>query len=308
MRRPERAGEGELFVREIDGDDLASAGELCAEDRAQADAAEADHRDRCAGLDPGRVDDRADAGQHRAAEQSRKLERQIGIDLDAGFARDHRVVGEGRDAEMMIDRLAAEGQPLRAAEERAGAIGPRAGFAERRTSGGARAAAAAARHEDEHHMIADRKIANALAQRLDDPCRLMAERHRHWARPRAVDDGEVRMTETGGFDANQNLAAAGRREIEIDDVERARRGVGGRKPALGEEGGFDAHRRSLEAQERQDASHSPSNCHACGKRASRDRRMTTAQPGATCYPRSSFRWTACQADAVALARTGARAT
>jgi len=31
--------------------------------------------------------------------------------------------------------------------------------------------------------------------------------------------------------------------------------------------------------------------------------MTTAQPGATCYPRSSFRWTACQADAVALART-----
>ena len=51
------------------------------------------------------------------------------------------------------------------------------------------------------------------------------------------------MTETGGFDSNQNLAAAWRREIEIDDGERARRGVGRRKPDLGEDGGFDAHRR-----------------------------------------------------------------
>ena len=47
-------------------------------------------------------------GQHRAAEQSRKLERQVGIDLDAGFARDDCVFGKGRDAEMVVDRLGAE--------------------------------------------------------------------------------------------------------------------------------------------------------------------------------------------------------
>ena len=90
-------------------------------------------------------------------------------------------------------------------------------------------------------MIADGEIADAIAQRLDDAGGLVAERHRGRARTRAVDDGKVGMAETGGFDPDENLAAAGRREIEFDDLERARGRIRGRKAGLGEDGGFDAH-------------------------------------------------------------------
>ena len=38
-------------------------------------------------------------------------------------------------------------------------------------------------------MIADGEIADPLAQGLDNPCGLMSEGHRHWARPGTVDDG-----------------------------------------------------------------------------------------------------------------------
>ena len=111
MRRPKRAGEGELLVREIDGDDLPRPGELRAQHRAQAHAAETHHRNRRAGLDPRGVDDRADPRQHGAAEQGGQVERQLGVDPDAGFARDHRMGRESGNAEMVIDRLGAEGQP-----------------------------------------------------------------------------------------------------------------------------------------------------------------------------------------------------
>ena len=89
---------------------------------------------------------------------------------------------------MVIDRLGAEGQPPLAPEQRSGAVGPGAGFAERGPTGGAGAATAATRHEDEHDMIADGEIADALAQRLDDPGGLVAKRHRGRARTRSVDD------------------------------------------------------------------------------------------------------------------------
>ena len=223
-RRAELRREGELVVGKIDGDDLARAGEPCAEHDAQAHAAQAHHRDRLARLDPGGVDDRADAGQHRAAEQGGELERQVGVDLDAGFARHHRMGGEGRDAEQVVDRLGAEREPPLAGEQRSGGVGFRRRLAQRRTSRGARAAAAAARDEHQHDVIAGFKVGHPFADLLDDPGRLMAERHRDGPRPRAVDHREVRMAEARRRDLDQDFAAAGRSEVELHDFERLRVG------------------------------------------------------------------------------------
>ena len=77
-----------------------------------------------------------------------------GIDLDEGFARHNGVVGEGRDAQKMIDRLGAERKPPFARKQRSRDVrlGPR--LAERRAAGRARAAAAAARHKDQHDVVA----------------------------------------------------------------------------------------------------------------------------------------------------------
>ena len=129
---------------------------------------------------------------------------------------------------MVIDRLGPEREPPLAREQRPGAVGLGARLAERRAARGAGAAAAAARHEDEHHVIADGEVRHALAERLDDARRLVAERHRDGARPRAVDDREIGMAEPGRPDAHQNLAAAGRGEVEFDDLQRPRPGVGRR--------------------------------------------------------------------------------
>ena len=89
---------------------------------------------------------------------------------------------------MVIDRLGAEGEPPFSRKQRSRAVGFRTRLAEGRAAGRARAAAPAARHEDEHDVIADGEIGHALAERLDDSRRLMAERHRRRARARAVDD------------------------------------------------------------------------------------------------------------------------
>ena len=72
---------------------------------------------------PRGVDHRTDAGEHGAAEQGRLVERQLGIDLDQRAARDRGVLGEARDAEMVVDRRAVGPvQPARAREQRAGAV------------------------------------------------------------------------------------------------------------------------------------------------------------------------------------------
>ena len=56
------------------------------------------------------------------------------------------------------------------------------------------------------------------------------------------------MAEPRRLDAHENLAAAGRGEIEFDDLERARGGVGRREADLAKDGGFDAHGLCLEVE------------------------------------------------------------
>ena len=175
--------EGELLVRKIDGDDLARASEPCAEHDAQAHAAQAHHRDRLARFDLGGVDDRADPGQHRAAEQSGQFKRQVGVDLDAGFARHHCVGRKARDAEQVVHRLGVKGKPPLAGKQRSSGVGLRRRLAKRGTSRHAGVAVAAACDEHQHHVVADRKIGHPVADRLDNSRRLVAERHRRRARP-----------------------------------------------------------------------------------------------------------------------------
>ena len=83
-----------------------------AEQRREADAAEAEDRDALARLDVRAVDDRADPGQHRAAEQRRDLERQRRVDLHRRARRDDDVVGERGHAEVVVEwRARGAAQP-----------------------------------------------------------------------------------------------------------------------------------------------------------------------------------------------------
>ena len=89
-------------------------------------------------------------------------------------------------------------------------------------------------------MIADGEIGHTLAERRDHARRLVSKRHRHGARPRAVDHRQVGMAQARGRDLHQNLPAAGGRELQLHHVERLRLGVGRRQADCPEDGGSDA--------------------------------------------------------------------
>ena len=187
---------------------------------------EPDHGRRLAGLQLRRIDDRTDARQHRAAEQRRLHERQVGRDLHQRAPRHHRVIGECRAAEMVVHHRPVAMQPARARQQGARAVRRRPRLAQRRTPFRAGHAMAAARHEDHHHMIARGEVGHVLAQFLDDAGRLVPERHRHRPRPVAVDDGEVGVAQSGRHDPHQHLAPAGRIELDFLDRERLGSSIG----------------------------------------------------------------------------------
>ena len=93
---------------EIDADDLVGADHARALDHVEADAAQAEHDDIGARLDLGGVDHRADAGGHAAADVADLVERRVLADLGQRDLRQHGVVGEGRAAHVVVDRLAAD--------------------------------------------------------------------------------------------------------------------------------------------------------------------------------------------------------
>ena len=71
------------------------------------------------GFDLRRVDHRADAGGHAAADIAARVERRVGADFRNRDFRQDGEVGEGRAAHIMIDRLALVGHA-------AGAVGHQA--------------------------------------------------------------------------------------------------------------------------------------------------------------------------------------
>ena len=98
---------GELQLRRIgvDRDDAAGAGDLRTVDRRHADAAAADHRDGLAGLNLGRVHDRAVAGDDAAADQRREIERHVLADFDDGVFVHQHLLGERREIEELVQLL-----------------------------------------------------------------------------------------------------------------------------------------------------------------------------------------------------------
>ena len=170
------------------------------------------------------------------------VERDRAVDLDQRAARDRRVFGEHRAAQMMVDRLADMRDAPRARQQRAGAVGGGTGLAQRRTAFGAGRAMAATGHEDHDHVVADLQVGDAFAQFLDDAGGLMAQRHRHRPRAVAVDHRQVRMAQPRGDDLDQHLAGAGRRQVDRLDRQRPRCRVRRCKTHLLENGGLDLHR------------------------------------------------------------------
>lgn len=90
-------------------------------------------------------------------------------------------------------------------------------------------------------MVALDEAVVARAGRDNFTGRLVAERHRHHPRPLAGDHREVGMAESGCPDPDQQLAFAGRIEIQLDSFKRFGLGEGGGQSHLPQNGGRGFH-------------------------------------------------------------------
>ena len=106
VRRAELQREVELGVDDVDRHDRVASGEPRAHHGAEADAAEPEDDRRGTRPRRRRVDEGPDTGQDGATEHRGGGEVRLAVDPDQRRLRDDRVVGERRDAEVVVERLA----------------------------------------------------------------------------------------------------------------------------------------------------------------------------------------------------------
>lgn len=112
------------FARlDIDRNDSPGLGHGGADDRGQADAAQAEDRHAGALLHLCRVEHRTDAGDHAATEQADLFQRRIPGDFGLGNFRQHGVFGKGRSAHVVENGSALIGKTAGAVRHQALALG-----------------------------------------------------------------------------------------------------------------------------------------------------------------------------------------
>jgi hypothetical protein len=179
--------------------------------------ADAHHDDHLTRLHLGRVDRRAPAGWHAAAEQCGGAQRNVRGDLNRGPLRHHAVLGERADQRGAGDILALVVHAVAAVELRA-VHDQRAELAQVLLPGGAERTAAAAGDERGHDVIADLQAGDPGADLRHDAGPLM---------PAAVGevpddavglgDVVVGVAQAGRDHPDQHLVVAGPVEVHVDD-------------------------------------------------------------------------------------------
>ncbi|MNV38993.1 hypothetical protein D3C71_1305570 [compost metagenome] len=223
----ELLGQFELRRIGVDGDHAPGLGLACALDHRKPDATEAEHRNAVAFGNLGSVVHRTDTGGDAAAQQAHMLRVRVRVDLGQRHLGHHRVLGEGRAAHVVVDRLAV-------VREAAGAIRHHA-LPLRRAHGGAQVGLATLAEQalatlggvQRDHMITRLHRGHALAHFHHDAGTFMAQHAREQAfRIIAGQRERIGMTDTGVGDLDQHFALLGRRDINLDDLQRLARTKG----------------------------------------------------------------------------------
>src|SRR6185437_6971916 len=98
------------------------------------------------------------------------------------------------------------------------------------------------RDEGEDDVVALAHVEHARADLLDDAGRLVTERHRDRARARAVDHRQVGVADARRHDPHEQLARAGRFQLELLDAQRHRLDVRRGCAERAEDSCLDPHR------------------------------------------------------------------
>ena len=213
MGRAEFAGEGELVLDGVDGDDLARAGDPRALNGGEADAARAVDGDCRAGLDGGGVERCAGAGHHAAADQRGLVERHVVAHMDERVFVDERVLSVGGEVGELGDGLAVPGE----AGVFVGAALHLGAAAQVGASAEAVFAVAAEDGEAHDHVVAGAEVLHQRADLGDDAGGFVSQNAGRLEGVEAVDEMEVGVADAGGGGLDQHLARAGVVDIDAFD-------------------------------------------------------------------------------------------
>ncbi len=149
------------------------------------------------------------------------------------------MVREGRHPKVVIDRYPVTTEPTAAAEEFAGTIGPYCFPAQSRSSLLAGGTTPATGHKGEDHVIPN---ADVIGPRFNDhTCTLVPEGHRQRPTSRPVHHRQVGVAHPCRVNPHKQLTRLGTLEIEVGNLQRSARYIGGRCTAHGEHRASDSH-------------------------------------------------------------------
>ncbi len=158
----------ELGRVEINGDDARGLCHPCTNDRRQTDATQTENGHARAFLHLGGIQHGANSGSDAAAQQADLVQRRILGNPGQGNFWQHGVLGEGRAAHVVVDRLALIGKAAGAVRHQAFALGGAHGLAEVGLAGCAEFALAAFGGVQRDDVVTDLQRFDAFAYRLDD--------------------------------------------------------------------------------------------------------------------------------------------
>ena len=167
-----------LELDRVDGDDALGTGQRRTLHGVRADPADADHDDRLAGAHLGRVHGRAPTRHHSAAEEAGRLERDLGMDLDAARLVDHCALGERAEQAHDAEVLSTGVVTGRVVPDLAPRHNVRTEVAQVLMAAAARRAVAARRDEAEHDVVADGDPLDLWSHLDDDAGALVPADHR----------------------------------------------------------------------------------------------------------------------------------
>ncbi len=222
-----RPGQLLLLGGHVHRDDLRGARDPGRLECREAHSPGAEHRDRLARPDLGRVVDGAVAGEDGAAEQGRVGERNaLRHGQDAGRGHD-RLLGERGDVQTGVEvgALGGAGVDVGGAVE---GVGAQPDLAER-----AGVAGAAGRGPVEDDPVAGCDVGDALADGDDRAGALVAEDGGDGDAHGAVGQGQVGVADPGGGEPDTDLARSGVGQVDAGDLQRG--------PDGGQDGGADSH-------------------------------------------------------------------
>src|SRR5581483_6870645 len=196
-----------LLGEGVDGDDAAGALRPRTLDHVEPDAADAEHRARVPEPEVGAVPDRADAGEHPAADQAGDAAGDLVGDLHALDAEHDRVLGEERGGGEVPRGVAADGERLARVGDALAAPG--------RVPGDAPLARTAVRHRVHDDVVAGLHVPHGLPHRVDDAGPLVAHDRGRRPRDRAVEQAHVGVAEPGRRDADPHLRRPGRLHLDV---------------------------------------------------------------------------------------------